>query len=239
MENQFIRSEMLLTENGIKTLQNSHVAVFGVGGVGGHCIETLVRSGVKEVSIIDNDTVSLSNLNRQIVALHSTIGQSKVEVMKKRLLDINPDAIIHTYETFVLKDTINEIDLVGVDYIIDCIDTMVAKILLIEKAKEIQIPIICSMGTGNKLDPTKLQIGDISKTSYDPVAKVLRRELKARHIKKVEVLWSTEQPIKPMIPWEDNPNITKRNVPGSVAFMPNIAGIMLAGHVILQIIDKK
>ncbi|OCN04234.1 tRNA threonylcarbamoyladenosine dehydratase [Erysipelotrichaceae bacterium MTC7] len=239
MENQFIRSEMLLTENGIKTLQNSHVAVFGVGGVGGHCIETLVRSGVKEVSIIDNDTISLSNLNRQLVALHSTLGQSKVETMKARLLDINPDVIVHTYEVFVLQDTIQQINLDRVNYIIDCIDTMVAKILLIELAKKRNIPIICSMGTGNKLDPTKLQIGDIAKTTYDPVAKVLRRELKVRNIRKVEVLWSTEQPIKPTIPWEDNPNIAKRNVPGSVAFMPNIAGIMLAGHVILKIIGKK
>ncbi|MDL2276480.1 tRNA threonylcarbamoyladenosine dehydratase [Breznakia sp. OttesenSCG-928-G09] len=230
--NAFSRSQMLLGNDGIKKLNKSHVAIFGVGGVGGNCIETLVRSGVGEITIIDNDTVSLTNLNRQIIALHSTLNQYKVDVMKKRLLDINPDVVVHTYKTFVLEDTIDTFDFHTFDYIVDAIDTISAKILLIEKAKTLNIQIISSMGTGNKLDPSKLEICDISKRSYCPLAKVMRRELKKRHINKVKVLASSEKPIKP---FESNETSSRKQIPGSVAFVPNVAGIMIAGEVVLDL----
>lgn len=230
----YTRSAMLLGRESIDTLQQSHVAVFGVGGVGGHCIEALVRTGVGEITIIDNDVVSITNLNRQIVALHSTIGKYKVDVMRERLLDINPDLKIHTYKLFVLQDTIDQIDFKKFDYIVDAVDTVSAKLLLIEYAKDYKIPIISSMGTGNKLDPTKLLVCDISKTSYCPLAKVMRKELKNRNISNVKVLSSSEIPLKPLI-GENDENTHKKSVPGSVAFVPNVAGMVIAKEIVLDI----
>ena len=231
----YTRSAMLLGRNNIHKLHQAHVAVFGVGGVGGNCIETLARTGVGEITIIDNDVISITNLNRQIIALQSTMGQYKVDVMKHRLLDINPNLKINTYKLFILQDTINQIDFKTFDYIVDAIDTISAKLLLIEYAKKYKIPIISSMGTGNKLDPTKLLICDISKTNYCPLAKVMRKELKHRHINNVKVLSSTEVPLKPFIK-ESDENTHKRSIPGSVAFVPNVAGMVIAKEVILDLI---
>lgn len=175
---EFNRTRMLLKEEAMNKLSCSHVAIFGVGGVGGNCIESLARSGIGSITIIDHDTVSITNINRQVIALHSTIGKSKVEVMKDRLLDINPLLKVNTMQIFVDKDTMKSIDFTSFDYIVDAIDTVSAKLMLIEKAKELDIPIISCMGTGNKLDPSQLQIMDIMKTNYCPLAKVMRKELK-------------------------------------------------------------
>lgn len=229
----FSRSRMLLQEQGIALLQQTHIAVFGVGGVGGSCIENLVRSGVGEITIIDNDVVTLTNLNRQVVALHSTIGQYKVDAMKQRLLDINPKLRIHVYKTFVLADTIDQIDFTSFTYIVDAIDTVSAKLLLIEKAQTLNLPIISSMGAGNRLDPAKLKICDIKKTTHCPLAKVMRRELKKRGIYAVKVLASSEAPLKPLASDEVT---SKRVVPGSVAFVPNAAGILIAAEVISDLL---
>lgn len=238
MDDIFTRSRMLLKEQGIEKLSKLHVAVFGVGGVGGNCIETLVRSGVGEITLVDNDVVSITNVNRQIIALHSTIGKYKVDVMKARILDINPKVIVHTHKTFILKDTIEEVEIQHFDYIVDAIDTISAKLLLIEKAKEYKIPIISSMGTGNKLDPSKLFISDISKTNYCPLAKVMRHELKKRKIYNVKVLSSSEQPIKITEALQIVDSESKKHVPSSVAFVPNIAGIIIAREVILDSIEE-
>lgn len=228
MTHQFIRTKMLLKDD-FSLLLHKHVAVFGIGGVGGSCVETLVRSGITKVTIIDNDVISESNLNRQIIALHSTIGKRKVDVMKARLLDINPNLEIQSYPVFILQDTIHQIDFSVFDYIVDAIDTVSAKLLIIEKAYELKIPVISSMGAGNRLDPTKLTLDRIENTSYCPLAKVMRRELKKRRIRHVRVLYSKEQPIKPL----PTPEATyKQNVPGSVAFVANAAGILIASDVI-------
>lgn len=233
--NEFSRLSLLIDEKQLTSLKNAHVAVFGVGGVGGNCIEALCRSAVGTLSIYDNDVVSLTNINRQVIALHSTIGLNKVDVMKNRLLDINPNVIVNEYCIFVDKNTISEIDFSEIDYIVDAIDTVSAKIMLIEKAKQFNIPIISCMGTGNKFDPTQLQIMDISKTMYCPLAKVMRRELKHRGIKKVKVLSSYEQPITPKISDEKT---NKRMVPGSTSFVPSVAGIIIAKEVIMDIVEK-
>jgi len=233
----YTRSAMLLGRDAINKLQQTHVVVFGVGGVGGNCIETLARSGVGELTIIDNDTISITNLNRQIVALHSTIGKYKVDVMKERLLDINPNIKVNTYNLFILQDTIDQIDFTKFDYIVDAVDTISAKLLIIEYAKKANIPIISSMGTGNKLDPSKLMIMDISKTNHCPLAKVMRKELKNRNIKDVKVLSSNEIPIKQVI--SDNDEKTHKNVvPGSVAFVPNVAGMLIAREIILEVTNE-
>ena len=231
--NEFSRLSLLLEEEQLQKLQTAHVAVFGVGGVGGNCIEALARSAIGTLSIYDNDTVSISNINRQVIALHSTINQLKVDVMKNRLLDINPQINVHTYAMFVDNKTISEIDFSSFDYIVDAIDTISAKLLLIEKAKQLNIPIISCMGTGNKLDPLQLQIMDIAKTMYCPLAKVMRRELKHRGIQKVKVLASYEKPITP----KKSSEITnKRMVPGSTSFVPSVAGIIIAKEVIMDLI---
>ncbi|NBK97689.1 MAG: tRNA threonylcarbamoyladenosine dehydratase [Erysipelotrichia bacterium] len=231
--NEFSRLKLLIEEEQFTSLNNAHIAVFGVGGVGGNCIEALARSGIGSLSIYDNDCVSITNINRQVVALHSTIDQPKVIVMKQRLLDINPQIQVNAYEFFVDKESINTIDFTHFDYIVDCIDTVSAKLLLIEKAKEHQLPIISCMGTGNKFDPTQLKIMDIAKTKYCPLAKVMRHELKKRHIDKVKVLSSYEKPCKPKVSEE---NTTKRMVPGSTSFVPSVAGIIIAREVIMDLI---
>lgn len=225
---------MLIGESSVATLRNSRVAVFGAGGVGGYVIEALARSGVGAIDIIDNDTVSESNINRQIIALHSTIGQLKTEVAKKRVLDINPDCKVSTFETFVLPDNIENFDFSVYSYIVDAIDTVSGKLAIIEKAYKENIPVISSMGTGNKLDPTKFQIADISKTSVCPLARVMRYELKKRGIKKLKVLFSTEEPIKVNIKKKEEGKIP----PGSISFVPSVAGLIIGGEIIKDIINK-
>ena len=223
---------MLIGQNNIATLRNSRVAVFGAGGVGGFTIEALARAGVGAIDIIDNDTVSESNLNRQIIALHSTIGQLKTEVMKKRILDINPDCVVTTFNTFVLPENIDSFDFSVYSYIVDAIDTVSGKLAIIEKGAKEGVPVISSMGTGNKLDPTRFQITDISKTSVCPLARVMRYELKKRGIKKLKVLFSTEEPIKPTAEKDERGKVP----PGSISFVPSVAGLLIGGEVIKDLI---
>lgn len=240
---RFSRTELLLTKERIDSLKKQHIAVFGLGGVGSFVVETLARSGIYNFTIVDSDVISTSNINRQLIALNSTIGRYKTDVVKDRILDINHNAIINSCKTFVLQDTINSFDFNNFDYIVDAIDTISAKILLIEKAKEYNVPIISCMGTGNKLDPLKFEITDISKTSICPLAKVIRYELRKRNIKNVKVLYSKESPInitnnpleKEILKSEPN----KHQIPGSTAFVPSVAGILIAREVILDLINKK
>lgn len=222
---QFERTKALIGEAALEKLKNSHVAIFGIGGVGGYVVEALVRAGIGEIDLIDNDTINLTNLNRQIVALHSTIGQFKVDVMELRAKDINPDVKINSFKTFFDENTINQFDFSKYDYIIDAIDSVKSKLLLIETAKKLNIPIISSMGTGNKLDPTKFQITDISKTSVCPLARVIRVELKKRGIKNLKVLYSKEEPIK-----------TGQRTPSSISFVPPAAGLIIASEVVKDLI---
>lgn len=236
---QFVRTEMLLGADAMKKLKNAHVAVFGVGGVGGYVVEALARSGIGKFDLIDNDTVALSNLNRQIIATHSSIGKYKVDVMKERILDICPNADVNVHKCFFLPENSGEFDFSKYTYIVDAIDTVTAKIELIVKATEKNVPIISSMGTGNKLDPTKLEVTDIYKTEMCPLARVMRTELKKRGIKKLKVVYSKEQPIK--IQKKEIHQITSSNqgrikdVPGSVAFVPSVAGLIIAGEVIRDV----
>lgn len=245
MLNAFSRSETLLGRDGLLRLAGSHVAVFGIGGVGSYVAEALARAGVGTLTLIDHDEVSITNLNRQLVALRSTIGRKKVQVAKERINDINADAVVHTYETFFCSKNADLFDFSAYDYIVDAVDNVSAKLLLIEKAKENHRPIISCMGTGNKLDPSCFQIADISKTSVCPLAKVMRTELKKRKIKKVKVLFSTE--IDPREkkrrlglkvekhPAEEKREKTGRPVPASVSFVPGVAGLMIAGEVIREL----
>lgn len=241
--NAFTRSELLLSSEGVTLIKTKHVAVFGLGGVGSYVVETLARSGIEHFTLIDNDTISISNLNRQLYALTSTINQKKVEVAKNRTLDINPLCQIQIYDTFVTKENIDTFDFTTFDYIVDAIDTVSAKLLLIEKAKLHNIPIISSMGTGNKLDPTKFIITDIKKTKICPLARVMRYELKKRNITNVKVLYSTEIPIdlsKSILEQKllQEENTTKHQIPGSVAFVPSIAGIEIAREVIFDLLKE-
>lgn len=232
MENQFSRTELIIGKEAQIKLNNSKVIVFGVGGVGSYIVEGLARAGVGHIVIVDNDTISESNINRQLIALHSTIGQAKVDVVKKRVLDINPNAIIDTYQEFVLLDSKDYFD-ESFDYVIDAIDTVSAKINIIERAKKYNVPIISSMGTGNKLDPTRFEITDIQKTSVCPLAKVIRKELAKKGIKRVKVLYSKEEPLK--IDSGANEEGVKR-IPGSISFVPSVAGLIIAGEVIKDLI---
>ena len=238
---KFIRSALLIGEENINKLTTKTVMIFGCGGVGSYVIEGLVRTGIKNFVLIDNDEVSISNINRQIIATTNTIGNLKTKVCKERILSINPDSNVFTYEQFVLPETINTIDFNNVDFIVDCIDTISGKIPIIEKAKSLNIPVISSMGTGNKLDPSLFKIVDISKTHTCPLAKVMRYELRKRNIKNVPVLFSTEEPIdlsnslleKKMLNEE---NSIKHQIPGSIAFVPSIAGLLIARFIILELI---
>lgn len=223
-ENFLSRTRGLVGEDGIKKLADAKVLVFGVGGVGGHVIEALVRSGVGKVDICDKDVVSESNCNRQIIATRDTIGLPKVEVMKRRASSINPDIQMESYQLFYLPETAEQFDFSKYDYIVDAIDNVTAKISLIEQAKLANVPIIASMGTGNKLHPELFRITDIEKTSVCPLAKVMRRELKKRGIRKVKVLYSTEEPV------------VRERVPASIAFVPAVAGLMIAGEVIRDLL---
>ena len=232
MSEQFIRTQMLLGKEALETLSNKRVAIFGVGGVGGYVCEALVRCGVGQFDIIDNDTVAESNLNRQIIALHSTIGRSKVDVMKERMQDINPDAKVNVHECFFLPENSDSFDFSQYDYVIDCVDTVTAKIEIIMKAKAAKVPVISSMGTGNKLNPAMLTVTDISKTQMDPLAKVMRRELKKRGVYNLKVVYSEEKPIKPDAIESVESQGSRRSTPGSVSFVPSVAGLIIASEVV-------
>ena len=228
----FSRLELLIGIDALERLKNKRVIVFGVGGVGGYVAEALIRSGIYQLTIVDSDKVELSNLNRQLVALHSTIGKSKVEALKERLTDINPEANIVAIEKFYLPENASEFDLNQYDYIVDAIDTMSAKISLVVRAKELNIPIISAMGAGNKLEPTKLEVSDIYKTSVDPLAKIMRHELKNRGIKSLKVVYSKEEPIKVNLSSEK-----RRAIPGSTSFVPPAMGLIIASEVIKDLIN--
>ena len=229
---QFARTALLLGEQGVEKLKKSRVAVFGLGGVGGYVVEALARSGVGALDLIDNDEVSLSNINRQIIALHSTIGKKKTEVMAARVKDINPDIAIKTYDLFYLPETADEIDFSAFDYVVDAIDTVSGKIEIIVRAKSQNIPVISSMGTGNKLNPYAFEVADIEKTSVCPLARVMRRELKKRGVTGVKVVYSKEETLPPCAVDED----TGKAIPASVAFVPSVAGLLIASEVIKDLI---
>lgn len=244
MPNQFSRTELLIGKDGIKKLNTAKIAIFGIGGVGSFVIEGLVRAGVEKFILIDNDKVCLTNLNRQIIANHKTVGKYKIEVAKERILEINPNAKVETYQEFFMPDSKEILD-DTIDYIVDAVDTVTAKIELVIRANKLDIPIISSMGTGNKLDPTKFEVTDIYKTSVCPLAKVMRKELKERDIKKLKVVYSKEEPIKLedsrkngcIYPPEIKRRGTVRNqVQGSISFVPSVAGLIIAGEVIKDII---
>ncbi len=235
LAHQLSRTELLLGREAIEKLKNCRVAVFGIGGVGGHAVEALVRSGIGAVDIIDNDTVSLTNINRQIFALHSTIGRPKVEVAKIRLLDISPDVKIYAHNVFFTDETADQFDFSKYDYIIDAIDTVAGKLTLVERAQAAGVPIISSMGAGNKLDPTRFEVADIYKTSVCPLARVMRYELKKRGIKRLKVVYSKEEPIKPLGETDEEKG-ARRSLPGSTAFVPSVAGLIIAGEVVKDLI---
>lgn len=237
MKRIFSRTQLLLGDEAMEKLENAKVAVFGIGGVGGYAAETLVRGGIGEIHIIDSDTVSPSNINRQLYALGSTVGEYKVDVAEKRMLDINPDVKIKTFKIFYTPETSEQFDFRNYDYIIDAVDTVSAKIELILKAKEAGTPIISSMGTGNKLCPDKFEVADIYKTSMCPLARVMRYELKRRGVKKLKVVYSKEQPVMPKA--FENLSNDERRVPASVSFVPPVAGVIMAGEVIKDIINNK
>ncbi len=238
MLDQFSRTELLLGKEAMERLKNARVAVFGVGGVGGYVCEALARSGVGAFDLIDNDDVSLTNLNRQIIATHKTIGRAKVEVMKERILDINPEADVWIHECFFLPENALEFDFLKYDYVVDAVDTVTAKLEIIMKAKEANVPVISSMGAGNKLDASKFLVEDIYKTKVCPLAKVMRRELKKRGIKKLKVVYSEEETFTPIVNEAMKQELSmteKRSIPGSVAFVPSVAGLILAGEVVRDI----
>lgn len=245
MLNQFSRTELLLGKEAMNKLENSRVAVFGIGGVGGYVCEALVRSGVGTFDLIDDDKVCLTNLNRQIIATRKTVGQYKTEVMRDRILDINPKADVRIHNCFYLPENATDFDFSEYDYVVDAVDTVTAKIELIMRAKEAGTPVISSMGAGNKLDASAFRVADIYKTKVCPLAKVMRRELKKRGVKKLKVVYSEEQPIRPIEdmaiscrshcicpPGAAHKCTERRDIPGSVAFVPSVAGLIIAGEVI-------
>ena len=236
MIEQFSRTQLLLGEEAMEKLYRARVAVFGIGGVGGYTVEALARAGVGRLDLIDSDTVSISNINRQILATHSTVCRLKVEVAKERVLDINPNCDVRTYHCFYLPDTADRFDFTQYDYIVDAIDTVTGKLALVERAHACGTPIICSMGTGNKLDPTRFQVADISKTSVCPLARIMRKELKKRGIDHVKVVYSQEDALTPVGAEEEMKLLGKRQIPGSTAFVPGTAGLILAGEVIKDLI---
>lgn len=229
---KFSRTELLIGKNAVKKLAKSRVAVFGVGGVGGYVVEALVRSGVGTLDLIDNDDVSTSNINRQIIATTKTVGRSKVEVAKERALEINPDVKINIYQMFYTPDTASQFDFSQYDYVVDAIDTVGGKLSLVEMSKLAEVPIICAMGAGNKLDSTKFEVADISETSVCPLARVMRTELKKRNISDVKVVYSKEIPQKSDLIDEK----TGKSIPGSISFVPSVVGLIIAGEVIKDLI---
>lgn len=233
-DNQFARTQLLLGKEAMDKLHSSRVAVFGIGGVGGYVVEALVRSGVGCIDIIDNDTVSITNINRQIIATWDSIGKYKVDVMKERILSINPNVDIRTYNCFYLPENSYQFDFSQYSYVVDALDTVTAKIDIVLQCQKAGTPIIASMGTGNKLNPMLLEVDDIFKTSVCPLAKVMRKELKNRNVKKLKVVYSKEIPIKPL---QSNEPTNKRSVPGSTSFVPPTAGLIIAGEVIKDLLN--
>lgn len=245
MLNQFSRTELLLGKEAMERLSKAKVAVFGIGGVGGYVCEALVRSGVGSFDLVDDDKVCLTNLNRQIIATRKTVGQYKTDVMKERILEINPDAKVEIHKCFFLPENADEFPFEEYDYIVDAVDTVTAKIALVMKAQEKGVPIISSMGAGNKLDASQFQVADIYKTKVCPLAKVMRRELKKRGVKKLKVVYSEEKPTRPINdmaiscrtncicpPGAKHKCTERRDIPGSVAFVPSVAGLIIAGEVV-------
>lgn len=229
MLNQFSRTELVIGKEGVEKLNNAKVAIFGLGGVGSFVLEGLVRAGIGNFVLIDDDKICLTNLNRQILATRKTVGQAKVEVAKQRILDINPNANVEIHQEFFMPETEGILDN-SIDYIVDCIDTVTAKIELVMRAEKLNIPIISCMGTGNKLDPTRFEVTDIYKTSICPLAKVMRKELRNRGIKKLKVVYSKEEPVKLN-------ETEKKKVPGSISFVPSVAGLIIAGEVVKAILN--
>ena len=245
MLNQFSRTELLLGKEAMQKLQNARVAVFGVGGVGGYAVEALARSGVGAIDLIDDDKVCLTNLNRQIIATRKTVGKYKVDVMKERILEINPDVVVHTHKCFFLPENKDEFDFKQYSYVVDAVDTVTAKIQLVLEARDAGVPIISSMGAGNKLDPTRFEVADIYETSVCPLAKVMRKELKKRDIRHLKVVYSKEKPIRPIEdmaiscrnhcicpPGAQHKCTERRDIPGSTAFVPSVVGLIMAGEII-------
>ena len=233
MSERFSRTEILLGKSAVEHLSECRVAVFGIGGVGGYVCEALARSGVGAFDLIDNDTVCESNINRQIIATDKTVGMYKTDVMKERILEINPDAEVNTYKCFFLPENASDFPFEKYDYVVDAIDTVTAKIELVMQCSKLGIPIMSSMGAGNKLDPTMFRVSDIYKTNMDPLAKAMRRELKKRGIKKLKVVYSEEKPLQPIeAPAESDQTTKRRSIPGSTAFVPSVAGLIIAGEVI-------
>lgn len=251
MENQFSRTELLLGTKAIEKLAGARVAVFGIGGVGGYTVEALVRSGIGEIDLIDSDTVSLTNLNRQIIATKSSIGKYKVDVMQERIMDISPDVKVHVHKCFYLPETKDEFDFSQYDYVVDAVDTVTAKLQIVEEAEAAGVPVISSMGAGNKLDASAFKVADIYKTQMCPLAKVMRRELKKRHVKKLKVVYSEEKPTRPIEdmaiscrnhcicpPGAEHKCTERRDIPGSVAFVPSVVGLIIAGEVVKDLCAK-
>lgn len=252
MLTQFSRTELLLGKEAMEKLKNAKVAVFGIGGVGGYVCEALVRSGVGAFDLIDDDKVCLTNLNRQIIATRKTVGKYKTDVMKDRILEINPDARVEVHKCFFLPENADEFPFEEYDYIVDAVDTVTAKISLVMKAQEMNVPIISSMGAGNKLDASQFRVADIYKTKVCPLAKVMRRELKKRGVKKLKVVYSEEQPTRPVEdmaiscrtncicpPGAAHKCTERRDIPGSVAFVPSVAGLIVAGEVVKDLVYTK
>lgn len=238
MQEQFTRTALLLGEDNINKLQDKRVAIFGVGGVGGYVCEALVRSGVGAFDLIDKDTVDITNINRQIIATLSTVGQYKTEVMKSRMKDINPEVNVRIHNTFFLPENADSFPWNEYDYVIDCVDTVTAKIELIMRCKENDTPVISAMGAGNKLDPSRFRVADIYDTTMCPLAKVMRHEMKKRGVKKLKVVFSDEKPITPAKPNEQpNDGTFKKIAPGSNAFVPATAGLIIASEVIKDLIN--
>lgn len=235
MLNEFSRTELLIGADGVEQLKNARVAIFGIGGVGGHVMEALARSGIGSLDVIDNDTVSVTNINRQILATQKTIGKYKTDVAKERILEINPQAHVLTCNTFFLPENADQFDFSQYDYVVDAIDTVSGKISLAEQAQNAGVPIISSMGAGNKMNPAAFEVADIYETSVCPLAKVMRRELKKRGIKKLKVVYSKEKPLTPKKS-EEQINDTRRQIPGSVAFVPSVAGLIIAGEVVKDLL---
>lgn len=255
---RFSRTELLVGRENLIRFQKARVAVFGVGGVGGYVVEALARSGIGTLDLIDNDTVALSNINRQIIATEKTIGRYKVDAAKERVLEINPNAVVHTYRTFYLPETADQFDFTQYDYVVDAIDTVTGKLMLVEQAKAAGVPVICSMGAGNKLDASAFEVADISETSVCPLAKVMRRELKKRGIEHLKVVYSREKALTPREPEADDTKgsenaeiiasgnsseqstentVRRRQTPGSMAFVPSVAGLIIAGEVIRDLME--
>ncbi len=251
MLNQFSRTELLFGKEAMEKLEGSRVAVFGIGGVGGYAVEALARSGVGELDLIDDDKVCLTNINRQIIATRSTVGKYKVDVAEQRVKDINPNIKVNTYKCFYMPDTADQFDFTQYDYVIDAIDTVTGKLELIKRAEAVNVPIISSMGAGNKLDPTAFKVADIYSTSVCPLAKVMRRELRKLGIKKLKVVYSEEMPIRPIEdmaiscrqhcicpPGTARKCTARKDIPGSTAFVPSVVGLIVAGEVIKDLAKK-